>query len=205
MTDRFDFSRGSWNKNDFWHAGIHAITHRKEFDQEDDCISNGYAPEGYAPDAAKLNDDNIIGMDRVEYAFTFYICKKKLSPEIMIESDFSFKEFGSPTFTYGLGVVEEKGFFIADTHVEVTFWEEGINYWYVGMIDGRHDINLLKHDKFKLCGGRHRAKIIFRKDGIEVDLDGRASSLEHGIFGEGYVGFIGCEGMNRFYDLTVTA
>ena len=200
-----DFSQGKWKEEDFWHAGFCSISHRKPFEQEDDCIKNGYAPCGFKPDLEKMKSgaEEIVGMDRNEYAFTVYVNKQKFKSDIILTSDFAFEEFGAPTFLYGEGVEWDGGICLAKTHIEVTLWEEGINYWHNELENNANKVNLIKHDKFELAGGRHHIKIIFKKTGIEVCLNGRNSSLDYNLYDEGYIGFIGCEGMNRFYNLEI--
>ena len=199
-----NFARGKWDKEDFLHAGLCAITHRKEFEQRDDCIANGFAPPGYKPDADKLEEGSgeIIGMDRTDYAFTFYILKRLYIGEVTVKSAFAFESFGAPTFTFGAKAVEDGGIWVADTHIEVTFWEEGVNYWHAELLGGKHRITLLKHDKFELPGGRHCAEMKFNREGVSLVVDGRPSGLEFPLYDEGYVGFIGCEGMNEFYNFS---
>jgi len=199
-----DFTRGKWNREDFVHAGLCAVTHRKEFEQLDDRIVNGFAPPGYMPDTDKITEGSgeIVGMDRVDYAFTFYMLNRPFTGGVTVKSAFAFDSFGAPTFTYGAKAVEENGLWVADTHIEVTVWEEGINYWHAELLGDKHRITLIKHDKFEVSGGRHYAEITFGKDGIALVLDGRPSGLESPLHDEGYVGFIGCEGMNAFYSLS---
>jgi len=199
-----DFARGKWNREDFTHAGLSAITHRKEYEQKDDRIENGFAPPGYKPDTDKFEEGSgeILGMDRVDYAFTFYMLKRPFACGVAVKSAFAFESFGAPTFTYGAKAVEIDGLWVAGTHIETTFWEEGVNYWHAELIGLKHRITLLKHDKFEVPGGRHYTEITFNKDGVSLIMDGRPSGLEFPLYDEGYVGFIGCEGMNGFYDFS---
>jgi len=152
-----------------------------------------------------VSDAEIAGMDHNDFAFTAYITKQKFVPTVNIKSDFSFESFGAPTYAYGTGVEKDEEMYVYQTQVEVTLWEEGINYWHIELKPEEkiHKVTLLKHDKFELAGGRHYIEIDFTKNGISVNLDGRESNLDFPLFDEGYVGFIGCEGMNRFYYLDI--
>lgn len=204
-----EFARGQWNPDDFFHTAIFDHTYRKPFEQEDDCIVNGSAPEsGQNPDqehlAGGLAPEAVPGLDRYEYAYISYTYKNPVTAPCSLQSTFQFDAFGAPTWYYAEEILQEDGKWILGTHIEATIWEEGINFWHLELRDHQHKVTLLHHEKFAPeAGVPHQIEMMIEPDRVGARLDGHEAWIPFDAYSKGYAGFLACEGINRFYDFTV--
>ena len=192
------FTEGNWERY-FDYAYTRRFPDTPKFRQEPDCIVN-----------ADKRD------------FTSIFLKEPYTAGAKISFTASFDAYGAPLLVIAKDLIRgEKGELWYGDYQEVVLWENGVNVWdFWEVAPGSQPecyekggprvqngicIDWLLSDTHPLeAGKRHR---------LTVELDRRRLKIwvnEHYVMlrvpnlpEKAYLGITGCEGINRFYDLTV--
>ena len=187
------FNKGGWNENDFRYAYSPACFDRVSFRQEDNSIVNAE------------------GKSLFGYEYISILDKTPHKVGVVAEVECSFEKFGAPLIVLSDDImVNEKGEWIYGKHFEVVAYEEGINVWKIvpdpSRVERPIKTALLASKSFTIADN---SRIIIRmeiEDGcIKSTVNGESLDVEIEDLPKGdfWVGITACEGINRFYSLSI--
>lgn len=91
-------------------------------------------------------------------------------------------------------------------HFEVCVFNEGVNVWHHTYADGRPSWHLAAYGRFPLqADTRYRLEVERKGQRLTIRIDGHEFGYQEDSLPPSlYVGLTGCEGLNRFYDFSVS-
>ena len=194
------FAKGKWDESLWFAAKSHRFNYMGTMVQFDDHIMNK------VPD---LPDDVIFK----KYASSVYSCimmyqKYQMPSDISCTMSFDHRMAPLIVLAKNMGK-SKKGEPEHREHYEVIIYDEGINVWHHYYKDGKPiyrraaflNTKFFPHKKYNL-------QVRVRKDHkgkyMEVECDGQKFGfMDKSLPETFYVGIIGCEGRNRFYDFGI--
>ena len=201
-----DFSRGKWNPSDFVMVKGPRWTKVGSWLQENDHIVQNVPATATELDLyRRMHDEAYVAM--------CYGKKIKMDKKLVCSSTMSFDYRMAPLIVIApeLGVHAPSGAPEFRAHWEIVLYDLGINVW-------KHMWKNDKPDwvKFAYMNGsylpqtRYELKITVsstvKGEHLEVECDGKVfGCFLPGLGKEFYLGIIGCEGRNRFYDFKISA
>ena len=199
-----DFSKGKWNPDDFIMVKGPRWSKVGSWVQENDHIVQK-VPEG----ATEL--DLYRRMHDEAYVAMCYGKKIKLDKQVVCTSTMSFDYRMAPLIVIApvLGKHEASGAPDFREHWEIVLYDLGINVWRHMWKENKPawvKYSYLLAPYKPLTRYELKATITATKKGqmLEVECDGRKFGCHLlGLGKEFYLGIIGCEGRNRFYDFKV--
>lgn len=205
---QWTFEKNKWNDEKFvqLHSPIHP--YESSLVQKDDHIENTYRQLEHRKDYYSLlygsGDEEIIGMDRNDYAHIAYLLKDKLSGTVSMSADVLFEEFGSPFFTIADEIYIEDGKYYPKSEIQVVIYHQGINFWHLVYEDKNIDIKLLSTFSFPLFPNqKYSFSAVFNKDYLSASINDKEYSLKIKGLESFHAGFGMCESINHFYNLTI--
>ena len=196
------FARGKWNPADFQVVKSPRFDKVENFTQQSDHIANMVPPE-------LANKASLSCAD----SYCALLTAKKFAGNITISSKMSFDKRMAPLIVIApeLGKSADGKHPELRDHYEIVLYDLGINVWHHRYINGKpawyklayilapykpqtiYDLTVfLKHT---VKGPQMVIKCDGREFGVAMPVEFKAT--------EYYVGIIGCEGVNRFYDFKV--
>lgn len=165
---------------------------RAEFRQEKDAIVN-----------AALSEAG-------QYEYISLLTKKKWPVGTVITTHCSFESFGAPLIVFSDDVGRtDDGYGLYGLHFEVVAFEEGCNVWRIDPAPGEprpirtKKIGILRfpiegNSVIEISVKLGIGKISVAVNGVPLEIEGEGLPMDGAR-----VGITACEGINRFYDLTV--
>lgn len=187
------FSKRTWNDKDWILAKEPDLNHCGNWVQRDDYIENELPPD--KPNATGL-----------EETFTSMVYKEKISGNFSATTTLEFLVNQSP----GMILCGEIG--NSDDNkpeyresIEIYAWHKGVNIWRHVLKDGKWTYTLAAYGSFTLKPNtRYKLDVQRKGNELSVAIDGHNFGyLEASLPGAVYVGPVGCEGVNRFYDFAI--
>ena len=91
-------------------------------------------------------------------------------------------------------------------HFEICIYNEGVNVWHHSFANGKPSYKKAAHAKFPLKPNtRYLLEVEIKGKLMSVKIDGHTFGYaDESLPTKFYVGVTGCEGLNAFYDMTVT-
>lgn len=186
---KVSFAKGKWSDNDLTTAYSFRFTETPVFTQLDDCITtcvNKAHREGF---------DNISLLSKERYGVgtkvTIHCAFEGLGcPEIILVPEVELCEDGA--VRYG-------------ACFEVVLWKNGINVWR----HYREDDKCFWHKRLGMSFSNeedkiHELSLEVRAQGLVLTLNGQQTTLHAEDLPEQFhLGLTGCEGIARFYDMTI--
>ena len=149
---------------------------------------------------------------RAGETYTSMVLDKKFRGNLTIACDMSFIDRMAPGIMIAAEPVkDEKGRWEYRDHFEVIFYDKGVNVWHHYFVDGKQVwkkkaflLEDFKPEKvYKLS-----VNISFTPKGpvltMKVNDGAPFGYMEEALPKEYYLGIVGCEGVNRFYDLKIS-
>lgn len=162
------------------------------FERETDCIKNKY--------------NERVG----DYEYTTLMLKEKLRTGNKITTECDFEKRGAPLIIISNVLFEKNGHTYYGEHFEAVAFEEGCNVWYNRLPTDPSYPKPLVVEKIHFenipTPNRTRVKLSveFGEREMTVEMNGVRFSVSHPRMPEEfYFGITACEGINRFYNLTV--
>ena len=183
------FQKDNWSMDDLVYTGSSRFASMPEFCQQPDYIENVPTP-----------------VSRDGYAYTTLITKEKLQPGVTIRTHCAFEQEAAPLFVMAKELEEKDGKLFYSDYLEVVVWKNGINVWELWQgEDGIVQIRNLLRLKTPLQTGQvHDFAVCVEKDKFQVQMDDLSFDLYcNKIYDAFHLGFTGCEGPCRFYDLQI--
>lgn len=192
-----NFAQGKWDQDLFMKARSPYSDDFGEWVQEPDCIANKI-PEGCSPEDG-------LG-PRGEEFYVSLMTRNKIKPGVKVSSHMSFYPQMAPVLTFNNQFrLRPDGDYAFDKQVEVVIYNEGINVW-------RHfgpgiDPNYVRicYANFELLPDKiYNMEVEIKDAEMKISVDNRVIGCYVPELTEPFhAGILGCEGLNRFYDLTI--
>ena len=193
MIRTYDFSNFDAVKQDFMYAisplcrGAHP-----EFAEESDAVVNRALPE------------------EGQFEYISMVTREKLPMGTKLTVHCSFDHFGAPLIVFSDDIgTDENGTNLYGLHFEVVAFEEGCNVWHIEPA-GPDAPRPIKTEKIGILrfpvaeGSRVEITTALGQGEITVSVNGQSLTLAREDFpASAHMGFTACEGINRFYDLTI--
>lgn len=182
------FTKGNW-EHFFDYAYTWRFPETPQFIQEENCIVNG-------KNAIRQN-----GCD-----CTTILLKELYGQGTKISFTASFESYGAPLLVIANELDwDENGVLRFGNYQEVVLWENGVNVWDFHRVDGEVKIDWLLRNDFHLEPEKiHELTVELGKQRLKIWVDGQYCELRVPSLPEkAYLGITACEGINRFYGLTL--
>lgn len=194
------FARGAWDPEQWqivrsprWEA----ISH---WEQHDEYISNHF------PDDLRAQDVQM-GRNRTGETYISMLFREPICPNVKVSVNCLFETRMAPLIVFAkeLGPVHHE-------HLEAVLYDKGINLWHHFYNDGKPSWKLIAYMDLDLQSGikyeliceliRGKGKCNF----LNMSCNGRTFGcrLADDWPENCYAGFTACEGINRFYDFTIS-
>ena len=92
------------------------------------------------------------------------------------------------------------------SHIQVVLFDKGINVWHGLWKEGKFAWSKIGHARFTvLPKNKHKLKVTRKSQSLTITVDGQHEFgfITDRVSDRTLVGLIGCEGVNRFYSMTV--
>ncbi len=180
------------NKSDFFYCyGPHAETN-KEFIQETDCVRNSFNP------------------DIDYYDYISVITKEKFGVGTKLTTECDFEKFGAPLIVISDDITtDSEGVKRYGLHFEVVAYVSGFNVWHIVPDPANTERpiapTLVAEGRFPIEeGSRVTLSVEVAENALIIDVNGNKSFVEHHDIPKTFhIGITACEGVNRFYSITV--
>lgn len=187
----FDFKDGI-DFGEFFYCYSPQAKCRGVFEREEDCIKNSYN--------AAVGD----------YEYTTIMLRDKLRAGNKTTAECDFEKRGAPLIVISDVLYEKDGHPYYGEHFEAVAFEEGCNVWHNTLPTEQGYPKALVTEKIHFedipTPNRTRVKLSveFGEGEMTVEMNGRRFSVkDDALPREFYFGITACEGINRFYRLTV--
>ena len=201
-----DFSKGKWNPSDFVMVKGPRWTKVGSWLQENDHIVQNVPATATELDLyRRMHDEAYVAM--------CYGKKIKMDKKLVCSSTMSFDYRMAPLIVIApeLGVHAPSGVPEFRAHWEIVLYDLGINVWkHMWKNDNPDWVKFAYMNGSYLPQTRYELKITVsstvKGEHLEVECDGKVfGCFLPGLGKEFYLGIIGCEGRNRFYDFKISA
>ncbi|MBQ7901934.1 MAG: hypothetical protein IJ365_08250 [Clostridia bacterium] len=191
MTKTYNFSKDSWDFNDFMYVYSPVCKAYKEFIQLDNCIANSYNEQ--------------IG----DWDYISIVTKQKYTAGTKVSTKCSFDKFGAPliVFTNDIRSVDGRNEYVL--HFEAVAYENGFNVWHIVPWPERTERPIkptkICFEDFKVEDGSVvDLAVEFKQKVISVTVNGVTAEVANDDMPDSFhVGITACEGVNKFYDLII--
>jgi len=183
------FKPGAWSTEELTYAYSHRFAETPDFYQEDDCIRN------------RVNESFRQGFDNVAL-----VTKAPLSPGARITTRCAFEHYGAPLILLAEQLdTDAQGNFRFGNYLEIVLYEDGINVWQMWHQQGKVSWKKLMSVEFPVTAGEiHTLSVTTEADRLHIAADGQKMSLYvPQLYSRFHGGICACEGVDRFYDLTI--
>lgn len=183
------FSRDSWNTDEITYAYSYRFEETPVFIQYDNCVQNQRNSE------ARYGFDNISMMSRKQYM-----------PGALMTTHCAFEGDGAPLIVIADKMfTDERGVVRYGDYLEVVLYHSGVNVWRMWRKDGTVTWKKLMGVEFPVAHGDiHELSVEVTADRLNIEADGhKMSLLVDNLYSSFHLGINACEGINRFYDMTI--
>ena len=183
-----NFASGEWNRKEFRYVYSPKYPAITKMYQEENCI---------------VNDGD---MKKNEFDYTSILSESKYTRGVKIETRCSFEDYGAPLIVLSDDIIKGKdGKWYYGRHYEIVMFEGGINVWYLDLNPDVMKIENLMRLKFSVSAREiHTLKVQVLDDAFNISMGEQQVCLSvKGLPTEFRVGLTACEGINRFYSLSI--
>jgi len=186
------FSKNAWNLDEITYAYSWRFDATPVFTQKDDCVES------------EANPDAVYGFDNISM-----LTKEKYRADehVTLSTHCAFDSYGAPLLLIAKDMEkDERGVWRYGEYMEIVLWEKGINVWRMWPEGRKVTWKLMMGVEFPVsCVEAHPLSVKIKDDVLEINADGHRMSLRiHDMYETFHLGLDACEGINRFYDLTIT-
>lgn len=186
---KIQFEAGRWDENRLVYAYSRRFAETPVFLQETDCIRNA------------KNETFRQGYDNVSL-----LTPEPVKPGVTVVTHCSFEHYGAPLILLAEAPeADAQGRLWMERYIEVVLYENGINVWKMYPENGEVRWKKLMSVEFPLEAGKvHSLSVTTEADRLHIEAAGRKMSLYMPeMYPQFHAGICACEGVNRFYDLTI--
>ncbi len=195
------FKPGAWSTNDWILVKSPRFSYMHGFVQKEDCIENECPPisgeEIFTKHCSEVYSAMVL-KDRAEIGQTVSSTMSfdwRMAPLVVLAEKLERTDGGEPMF---------------GEHWEIVLYDEGLNVWHHSIKDGKpfwYKAAYLKVPFSKDTRYNLEVKVSKTRKGVRemvVTCGGHEFGyVDNGLPDSFYVGIIGCEGRNRFYDFKI--
>lgn len=196
------FAPAGWLASDWVLVKSPRWLHRGGWVQETECIRNA------TPDAA--TPEEMLGK-RAGETYTSMVLKEPFTGNLRIEATLSFAHRMAPLVVLAPDLGQDnEGYPEYREHWEIVLFDQGVNVWHHTYADGRPAWHKAAFVRFAVKPeARYRLTVAVTHTKAGAQLTVRCGEQEFGYLEPDlperlYAGITGCEGINRFYDFSVT-
>ncbi|MBO5256320.1 MAG: hypothetical protein J6C42_02315 [Clostridia bacterium] len=183
------FSRNAWSSDDLVYAYSYRFTDRPVFTQFDDHIENKADPDGPGG-----------------YEYISILTPRQYGTGTSVSTHVSFEGDGAPLIVLADKLYREPdGTLRFGEYIEVVLYKNGINVWRMWYRDGKVTWKKLMGVQYPVTTGElHTLTVTAGEEGLNIAADDRTMSVYiPDMYRSFHAGINACEGINRFYDMTV--
>ena len=183
------FSRNAWSSDDLVYAYSYRFTDRPVFTQFDDHIENKADPDGPGG-----------------YEYISILTPRQYGTGTSVSTHVSFEGDGAPLIVLADKLYREPdGTLRFGEYIEVVLYKNGINVWRMWYQDGKVTWKKLMGVQYPVTTGElHTLTVTAGEEGLNIAADDRTMSVYiPDMYRSFHAGINACEGINRFYDMTV--
>ena len=183
------FSRNAWSSDDLVYAYSYRFTDRPVFTQFDDHIENKADPNGPGG-----------------YEYISILTPRQYGTGTSVSTHVSFEGDGAPLIVLADKLYREPdGTLRFGEYIEVVLYKNGINVWRMWYRDGKVTWKKLMGVQYPVTTGElHTLTVTAGEEGLNIAADDRTMSVYiPDMYRSFHAGINACEGINRFYDMTV--
>ncbi|MBQ7312162.1 MAG: hypothetical protein IJW81_01105 [Clostridia bacterium] len=183
------FSRNAWSSDDLVYAYSYRFTDRPVFTQFDDHIENKADPDGPGG-----------------YEYISILTPRQYGTGTSVSTHVSFEGDGAPLIVLADKLYREPaGTLRFGEYIEVVLYKNGINVWRMWYRDGKVTWKKLMGVQYPVTTGElHTLTVTAGEEGPNIAADDRTMSVYiPDMYRSFHAGINACEGINRFYDMTV--
>ena len=183
------FSRNAWSSDDLVYAYSYRFTDRPVFTQFDDHIENKADPDGPGG-----------------YEYISILTPRQYGTGTSVSTHVSFEGDGAPLIVLADKLYREPdGTLRFGEYIEVVLYKNGINVWRMWCRDGKVTWKKLMGVQYPVTTGElHTLTVTAGEEGLNIAADDRTMSVYiPDMYRSFHAGINACEGINRFYDMTV--
>ena len=186
---KINFSRNTWTADDLAYAYSYRFTDRPVFTQFDDHIENKADPNGPAG-----------------YEYISVLTPDKYTPGTRVTTHVSFEDDGAPLIVLADRMyTDPDGTLRFGDYLEIVLYKNGINVWRMWRREGKVSWKKLMSCVFPVSAmDIHTLTVEAGTEQLKIQADDRVMSLYiPDLYPTWYGGIVACEGVNRFYSLTI--
>lgn len=191
------FTPDGWKPEEWIRVKSPRFDHFGSWVQQSDHIQNE-VPAGVSPDDLQSK--------RASETYTSMVFAKPFSGDLRITACLAFAYRMAPLVVLAPALGKDAaGRPEYREHFEICVFNEGVNVWRHTFADGKPSWKKAAFARFPLLPNtRYVLGVEIKGKQMSVTIDGHTFGYtDESLPGTAYVGVTGCEGVNRFYDLTV--
>lgn len=187
---KINFAKNAWTpERELVHAYSYRFEDRPVFTRCDDCIENKADPDGPGG-----------------YEYITLLAREQSAPGTRISTRCSFEEDGAPMIVLAKEMIPDPdGVLRFGEYIEIVLYKNGINVWQMHCRDRRVTWKRLLGAEFPVAAGEiHTLSVETGADTLRIEADGHVLTLfVADLYPSFHAGIDACEGINRFYDLSI--
>ena len=186
---KISFAANAWEDSGLVYAYTRRFPQTPVFTQHFDHVENRADPDGPG------------GYENISL-----LTERKYRAGTTVTSTMEFEGLGAPIIMFSETMErDEDGTLRFDDYFEVVLYKNGINVWRLEPKGGKVVWHKLVGVEFPLAEReRHSLSVQINEKTLVIDADGHRITLwSEELPAEFHVGIDACEGINRFYDLTI--
>ena len=184
------FTENSWNQDELTYAYSYRFEETPVFVQHEDCIEN------------TKNDGAVYGYDNISL-----LTKKQYGAGVKLSTRCAFEDLGAPLLVITDKLhTDSRGIVRYGDYLEVVLWKNGVNVWRMWMENGEVTWKQLMGIDFPVSESDiHTLSVTIEADTLYIEADDKKMQLYiEDMYPCYHLGINACEGINRFYDLTIS-
>ena len=193
------FTPEGWNPAEWTLVKSPRFDHFGKWVQLGDCIQNEVP--------ADVSPDDLQGK-RASETYTSMVYAKPFTGDLRITAGLAFTYRMAPLVVLAPALGKDAaGRPEYREHFEICVFNEGVNVWHHTFAEGKPSWKKVAFARFPLQPNtRYALGVEIKGKQMSVTIDGHAFGYtDEALPKTAYVGITGCEGVNRFFDLTVTS
>lgn len=187
---KFEFAKNSWNLETLTYAYSYRFEETPVFVQNEDCIEN------------TKNEGAVYGYDNISL-----LTKQPYGPGVKLTTRCAFEDLGAPLLVIADQLsTDARGVVRYGNYLEVVLWKNGVNVWRMWMENGEVTWKQLMGIDFPVSEYEvHTLSVTIETDTLHIEADDNKMQLYiDNMYSSYHLGINACEGINRFYDLTIS-
>lgn len=184
------FAKDLWNTDALTYAYSYRFDATPQFLQKNDCIEN------------RPNPDAVYGFDNISL-----LTKNTYGPGTKITTQCAFENLGAPLIVIADKLeTDTRGVVRYGEYLEVVLWKNGVNVWKMWLENGEVTWKQLMGVDFPVTEHEiHTLSVTIEKEELHIEADGQKILLHvENIYPVFHLGINACEGINRFYTLSIS-